>query len=310
MRLFGAEGMIDRDHETAVFAQLAQTQIAPHYYGRFANGRIEGWMDNMRAMTDHKELIRYGPDIAAAMARLHNFQLSRDHGEPSSGDIIPNLWQQLWDWWEQAKSATFPTKEATNMYQNFQIDALRSEIDLLHAIVEASVPKSTIVFCHNDLLAANIMINNDNTVDSVTTTTQPHDNITIQLIDFEYGGYNYRSFDIANHFNEYAGGPPDLTDPEYKFFPDESAMRSFVAAYLAQQQMITNNAAEDNEVIDALVSEVRLFVLINHLYWGIWSINQAASEGCEHFDFLTYAASRIRQYWIVKKEQQQLFLPN
>ncbi len=28
----------------------------------------------------------------------------------------------------------------------------------------------------------------------------------LKLIDFEYGGPNYRAFDIANHFNEWAGG--------------------------------------------------------------------------------------------------------
>jgi ethanolamine kinase len=313
VRLFGAEGMIDRDHETAVFAQLAQGQIAPHYYGRFANGRIEGWLDNMRALTDHKELIRYGPAIAAAMARLHNFKLSGDACE-SSPHESPNLWRQLWGWWEQAKTATFPTEDATNMYQKLQIDVLRSEIEQLHAIVETSVPKSTIVFCHNDLLAANVMINNNDNADSVSLADHSHDNITIQLIDFEYGGYNYRSFDIANHFNEYAGGPPDHADPEYELFPDDNAMRSFITAYLKQHQMIANATEDtnedDNDAIDAMVFEVRLFVLINHLYWGLWSVNQAATEGCEQFDFLRYATNRIRQYWIVKEQHQELFLPN
>lgn len=27
----------------------------------------------------------------------------------------------------------------------------------------------------------------------------------VRFIDFEYGGINYQAFDIANHFNEYAG---------------------------------------------------------------------------------------------------------
>ena len=27
----------------------------------------------------------------------------------------------------------------------------------------------------------------------------------LYFIDFEYGSYNYRGFDIGNHFNEYAG---------------------------------------------------------------------------------------------------------
>jgi hypothetical protein len=27
----------------------------------------------------------------------------------------------------------------------------------------------------------------------------------IYIIDYEYGSYNYRGYDIANHFNEHAG---------------------------------------------------------------------------------------------------------
>ena len=34
----------------------------------------------------------------------------------------------------------------------------------------------------------------------------------VTLIDFEYGGANYRGFDLANHWNEWAGKPaPDYT---------------------------------------------------------------------------------------------------
>ena len=33
----------------------------------------------------------------------------------------------------------------------------------------------------------------------------------LYLIDFEYGSYNYRGFDIGNHFNEYAGYDCDFT---------------------------------------------------------------------------------------------------
>lgn len=28
---------------------------------------------------------------------------------------------------------------------------------------------------------------------------------SVKFIDYEYGDFNYQAFDIANHFNEYAG---------------------------------------------------------------------------------------------------------
>ena len=38
----------------------------------------------------------------------------------------------------------------------------------------------------------------------------------IQGVDFEYGGFNYAGFDLANHFCEYAGFDFDLD----RWYPD------------------------------------------------------------------------------------------
>ena len=66
---------------------------------------------------------------------------------------------------------------------------------------------SPAVFAHNDLLAGNILL------DKV--------NDKVYLIDFEYGGTNYRGFDIANHWNEWAGGTQTEMNGvcEYQRFP-------------------------------------------------------------------------------------------
>ena len=47
------------------------------------------------------------------------------------------------------------------------------------------------MFCHNDLLLANILYDKDQNV--------------IAFIDFEYAGPNYQAYDIANHFCEFSG---------------------------------------------------------------------------------------------------------
>jgi hypothetical protein len=41
LRVFGGHGMIDRDVENSTYAALDHAGLAPKYYGRFANGRIE-----------------------------------------------------------------------------------------------------------------------------------------------------------------------------------------------------------------------------------------------------------------------------
>ena len=45
---------------------------------------------------------------------------------------------------------------------------------------------------HNDLLAGNLLL---------TNSEEEGEDTYITLIDYEYGSYNFRGYDIANHFN-------------------------------------------------------------------------------------------------------------
>ena len=61
-------------------------------------------------------------------------------------------------------------------------EILRME-KLLRPVAEE---KCRTVFCHNDALLENIVVNGDK----------------VSFIDYEYGDTNYREFDIANHFGK------------------------------------------------------------------------------------------------------------
>ena len=50
-----------------------------------------------------------------------------------------------------------------------------------------------------------------------------------------------------------------------------------------------------------LMEQVQAFILLNHLYWGLWAVNQASTEGCSDFDYLLYASNRIQQYYKCKE---------
>ena len=71
--------------------------------------------------------------------------------------------------------------------------AVLATIDLRQAAKELEGLKaklkshsSPVVFAHNDLLSGNVMWHAGNK--------------TIQFVDYEYGCYNYRGFNIADHF--------------------------------------------------------------------------------------------------------------
>ncbi|KAL7538837.1 hypothetical protein ACHAWF_006225, partial [Thalassiosira exigua] len=326
VRIFGAEGMIDRDVETSTYAALCNADIADRYLGRFRNGRAEGWLTGYLPLKC-SDLTHDGTslEIAKEMARLHClFEMPegelRDHHFGAELDAITvGLWDQLSSWMEQAKGyCEFKTPRDTERVKELKLDQIELEVqNFIDSFASspsdngdsgdstASVcgsargKKSGIVFCHNDLLPANIM-------------QHPETN-KLQLIDFEYGGANYAAFDIANHFNEHAGGTTSEENgqTDYSKFPNPERQKNFCVEYVKtskQLQSMTSGITETGEPeecdlqaeADGLLNQVQKFVLINHLYWGLWAINQAAEEGCEEFDYITYGANRFKEFYAKK----------
>lgn len=272
VRLFGAEGMIDRNIENATYAALARVQLAPKYFGRFANGRIEQWL-TARPL-EVCELPLFHKAIARQLGHLHSEFTVPPHLTDYHNPSKPALWTQILAWMQQALQAKFLSQEDAERAQALDLSQIERELTWLKDEV---VPENAqVAFCHNDVLAANILL------------LQQGD---IQLIDFEYGGVNYTAFDIANHFNEYAGGT-DTAVPNYDWFPSEQLQTEFVTEYL--------EASSSPLTVDSMLKQVHAFVMVNHLYWGLWAVNQASTEGCNDFDYLLYSSHRIGQYYKCK----------
>ena len=266
VRVFGAEGMIDRDVETSTYAALCDAGVAHRYVGRFGNGRIEGWLDSYETLqkTDFCDAATSNA-VAVEMARLHyKFRVPESLQEWHNVSE-PAMWTQLHSWMDQAQSyEQFKTPEDDKRARALDLSSIRSEISWLED--EVCPPGARVVFCHNDLLAANIM-------------RQPATG-QIQLIDFEYGGVNFVAFDVANHFNEHAGGTDDEDNgvPNYALFPSKKRQEEFVRTYVRAAREIGGGSnegvsGEEEEVRDLLV-DVGAFILANHLYWGLWAVNQ------------------------------------
>ena len=287
--------MINRDIENSTYSALCRADIAHSYLGRFANGRIEGWLDGFEALksTDLGEE-KTSMEIAKQMARLHClFEVPEGELRDHHGSEV-GLWDQLTSWMRQALSYTeFKTEEDTERVKKLELDKIEVELNkIMEAFTNPSEQKQSklsTVFCHNDMLAANIM------KDPLTNK--------IQLIDFEYGGTNYAAFDMANHFNEHAGGTTKEEGgvPDYGRFPDEERQKQFCLEYVRTARELTSEVGDTHHDVHAeameLYAQVKEFVLVNHLYWGLWAINQAAEEGCEDFDYITYATKRFEEYY-------------
>lgn len=285
VRLFGAEGMIDRDIENFVFASLSQKGIAPAYYGRFSNGRVEGFLENYTTfrVVDFQD-DKNSDAIAEELAKLHfGFSVPKEYFQSHE----PELWRQLFSWIDQALQIknykSVEDHERAKRYLHLshvpdELHWLKNEIAKLNALV---------VFCHNDLLAANVMKHSETG--------------KIQLIDFEYGGTNYAAYDIANHFNEHAGGttPEDNGVPNYNLVPSRDRQVRFLSKYIAMARSLSSDL--DDRDANSFLLEVQLFMLANNLYWGLWAVIQASVEGTNTFDYLGYAIHRLKRYDESKK---------
>ncbi|VEU38891.1 unnamed protein product [Pseudo-nitzschia multistriata] len=334
VRLFGAEGMIDRDAETATYHSLANQGLALGWYGRFGNGRIEELLTGFETLTEADLEGGYpradrdacagsnagtglalppenlNQEIARKLAQLHStcsvpLHLLDDQGATPT----PTLWTQLYPWLERSLSATFRNERDTHRAEREldpPLSELGAEIDWLRSEViggGGDPGKGVIGFCHNDLLASNIMMKTSagETPGAAAVLEQLH------FIDFEYGGINYYAYDIANHFNEYAGGTAeeDHATPNYDRCPSAAEKRVFLEAYAEEynrHQEKHNDPSASTTTVDELEASVDGFSLANHLVWGLWGVLQAASEGCEDgLDYLHYAKCRFARYGHDKK---------
>lgn len=289
VRIFGAEGMIDRDLENATYAAIAAESDFLGYHGRFGNGRVEAFLDGSKplALPEMADSV-ISARVAKAMARLHRWVLPA-HLQPFYSKA--GLWDQLWAWFEQAKRDVLEGKvsawgpEATAHLNRIMPELLgndfkKAELEL--RTLQAAIPEDApTAFCNNDLLAGNILQLADG---------------GIGLIDFEYGGCNFRGFEIANHWNEWAGGTQIEMNGrcEYDRFPSSDQQRVFCRHYLEESGSATD------EAVEALVREVQMFVAVNHWYWGLWAFNQAVAEGVASFDYLTYGEQRLTRYYSTK----------
>lgn len=209
---FGTEQFIDRKVENIVFSTLSKSGHGPTFYGLFETGRIEGYLPNVQSLepTEMSHRAIYCP-VAKQLVQLHSTSIPEI-------DMMQHdwLWGKLELFFQLASKLSFPdniTKQAQydalNIpYMHKELSWYRNYIKTLHENLTSSDLSIgndfsgysygqrlalQRVLCHNDLLCGNIMRTSDIDLSSSSS-------VDITLIDYEYAGYNYRAYDMANHF--------------------------------------------------------------------------------------------------------------
>ncbi|OEL31618.1 putative ethanolamine kinase [Dichanthelium oligosanthes] len=272
VRLYGpnTDLVIDRKRELQAIPYLSAAGFGARLLGIFENGIVQSFI-NARTLSpaDMRE-----PRIAAEIAK----ELHRFHLVDIPGSKEPQLWSDIFKFLKKASALKFEDSEKRMGYETISFREIRDEVkelkdlsDLLH---------TPVVYAHNDLLSGNLMLNDLEG--------------KLYFIDFEYGSYSYRGYDIANHFNEYAG-----FDCDYNMYPDKDAQYHFFRNYL-QPDGPSEVQAQD---LEALYVETNTFRLASHIYWALWALIQAKVSPID-FDYLGYFFLRYGEY---KKQRESCF---
>lgn len=163
----------------------------------FVNGRVEEFLHCKTLSPQEMCSPTFVPRIAQLVRKFHEAKVNITRK--------PTLWDVIHRWLHMARKLQFKDTHQQAAYEAIDFKAWEQEIHETEAA--CALGHSPIVFGHNDLLSGNFLV-------LQAPDTHPDDadlNGPLTLIDFEYGAYTYRGFDIGNHFNEYAGFECDYT---------------------------------------------------------------------------------------------------
>ncbi|KAL5725307.1 ethanolamine kinase [Ranunculus cassubicifolius] len=264
VRLFGpnTEFVIDRERELMAIGHLSDAGFGAKLLASFGNGMVQSFIN---ARTLSPEDMRK-PKLAADIAR----QLRRFHEVEIPGCKEPQLWKDMSKFLEKASGLKFDDTQKQSKYETISFEELHDAVSQLKDLTDRL--NAPVIFAHNDLLSGNLMLNDDED--------------KLYFIDFEYGSYSYRGYDIANHFNEYAG-----FDCDYTMYPDKEAQYHFFKHYL---QPDTPMEVSEQDLKNLYV-ETNSYRLASHLYWALWALIQANVSSID-FDYLSYFFLRYEEY--------------
>jgi len=308
VRVYGrnTEVLIDRDEEEMIFHILSEKQFGPKLYGIFENGRVEGFIPCQEVTPEDmgkREPVDFVKLIATELARMHHLDM------PLSRE--PHLWSFLRKFQTKSLGISFPDNaEKQSKLDSLHLEKVHTKLEELSSMLPCPDSESGLalinekkgisegeklareflfetVFCHNDLLAGNVLY--------LAPSSRA------QFIDFEYGKYNYRGFDFANHFCEYAGFDFDLE----KWYPSAAKQEYFVRSYITalsniqgdeRAKILESRLDEDpvlaTEFFASCFAWTHKFASASNLMWGYWALVQELYSAID-FDYLDYARLRF-----------------
>ncbi|KAL4304130.1 hypothetical protein GQ457_10G003250 [Hibiscus cannabinus] len=272
VRLYGpnTDYVINRERELQAIKYLSAAGFGAKLLGVFGNGMVQSFIYARTLTPSDMRKPKLASEIAKQLRRFHQVEIP--------GSKEPQLWIDLFKFFEKASSLQFEDTDKQKIYETISFEEVHKEATQLKELT--GLLNAPVVFAHNDLLSGNLMLNDEQE--------------KLYFIDFEYGSYNYRGFDIGNHFNEYAG-----YDCDYSLYPSKDEQYHFFRHYLQPEK--PNEVSEKD--LEALYVETNTFMLASHIYWALWALIQARMSPID-FDYIDYFFLRYNEY----KKQKETYV--
>ncbi|XP_053755352.1 choline kinase alpha isoform X6 [Panthera pardus] len=241
----------------------------------------ENEFQSRRLDTEELSLPDISAEIAEKMATFHGMKMPFNK-EPKW------LFGTMEKYLNQVLRVKFAGEPRVKQLHRLLRHNLPLELENLRSLLEST--PSPVVFCHNDCQEGNILM---------LEGRENSEKQKLMLIDFEYSSYNYRGFDIGNHFCEWMY---DYNYEKYPFFranvlkyPTKKQQLHFISNYLAAFQNEFENLSNEEKCIieEEMLLEVNRFALASHFFWGLWSIVQAKISSIE-FGYMGTASEGAR----------------
>jgi ethanolamine kinase len=249
VRVYGnsTELIINRREEIENILKIGFTSV----YATFPNGLIVSYQKGCPMDVPMMADPEISDKVAATLARLHRVTLAETgHANELFGRIGRFL------------DGLDPSRPGLDVAE------LRRRVEALRRETEKELSDSVIVLCHCDLLAGNLLWDEDAA--------------TVNIIDYEYSDWTWPEFDIANHFFEWCGFECELAR-----FPSIAQQKTFIRRYLT---VLFGKQPTDAEV-DEWQRRVALCVPASGIFWGTWGFFQDQNSAVK-FPYLEYGKIR------------------
>ncbi|CAF0930407.1 unnamed protein product [Rotaria sordida] len=287
-------------NDSVVCTLLSERKLGPHVHGIFPEGRLEEFIEAESLLTSETRDENISKKIGGLLGEIHQIHMPL---------VKEPIW--LFKTMERYLSDTKYVMDKLKKDDDRQIfQELRSvcnftqEFENLKELLSSI--DSPVCFTHNDLQSGNILRLNSQ-----------YESFTI--IDFEYCSYNYRGFDIGNHFCEFMFDYKSAKEwpffkVDFTYYPNENQQMNFLASYI--DALISSNDKyiysihemtndlhcneinfNRNELIRKIMKEANYFALAAHFFWTLWSIHMAVSTTIK-FGYLEYARTRLTAYYL------------